>query len=231
MFVEIFPSESTIIYDSQGKEYANAVELIGTTYSKDLCSVYNEQMLAESYKVYIERVKTLFGVRPRSFFGGNLIYNDTISEVVGRMGCSVFMCEDAKNVIAWRSSCQTYLSSSKQCLLFRNGILSDFFTYRFSDRTYALEGVGIGKQPLYFPFDAQGFVRKLSGDTDAGNTNDNEIYNIWLGADSFGINQSAESGIFDFLEALPRFADDRVSFVTPYDVSTLKKISVLNNWK
>ena len=179
------------------------VELIGTTYSKCLSSIYNEQMLSESYKTYIDRVKTLFGVSPRSFFGGNLIYNDTIAEVVSRLGCSVFMCEDAKNVIAWRSTCQTYLSSSKQCLLFRNSILSDFFTYRFSDRTYALDGVGTWKQPLYFPFDAQGFVQKLSGDTETGNTNDNEIYNIWLGADSFGINQSADSGIFEFLEALP----------------------------
>ena len=47
-----------------------------------------------------------------------------------------------------------------------------------------------------------------------------DLINIWMGAETFGIIQPAHTGIFDFLKALPYYALEReMSFMTPSEVA------------
>ena len=47
-----------------------------------------------------------------------------------------------------------------------------------------------------------------------------QVANIWVGAETFGMRQSAETGIFEFLKALPYFAMEQgMGFMTPSEVA------------
>ena len=47
-----------------------------------------------------------------------------------------------------------------------------------------------------------------------------QVTNIWVGAETFGVRQVAETGIFDFIKALPYFAlEQDLSFMTPSEVA------------
>ena len=49
---------------------------------------------------------------------------------------------------------------------------------------------------------------------------DEEVVNIWVGADTFGVRQHAMTGIFDFLKAMPYFAMEYgIGFLTPSEAA------------
>ena len=54
-----------------------------------------------------------------------------------------------------------------------------------------------------------------------------QIVNIFLNLETFGDMQPATSGIFQFLEALPRFAAERgIDFLTPSEaIAKIKPVS------
>jgi alpha-amylase len=63
--------------------------------------------------------------------------------------------------------------------------------------------------------DAEKFANTL-----ASQPEEEHVANIWVGAETFGIRQSATSGIFDFLKALPYFAlEQGIGFMTPSEVA------------
>ena len=66
-----------------------------------------------------------------------------------------------------------------------------------------------------FPIDAEKYANQLQALPEG-----EDIINIWVGAETFGIRQNAGSGIFDFLKALPYYALEReMGFMTPAEAS------------
>jgi alpha-amylase len=54
------------------------------------------------------------------------------------------------------------------------------------------------------------------------------LFNIWMGYETFGAVQKEYSGIFEFLKALPRIALERgVGFVTPADLAKVEPVAAL----
>lgn len=95
----------------------------------------------------------------------------------------------------------------------RNSKLSDDIAFRFSDTSWDA-----------FPLTADKYI-----DWIASTPADEQIINICLNLETFGGMQPASTGIFQFLEALPRFAAERgVEFWTPSEaVSKLKSVGEL----
>ena len=99
-------------------------------------------------------------------------------------------------------------NSPKLKILLKNDKLSDDISFRFSNTEWS-----------EYPLTADKYI-----DWIASTPPEEQIINLFMNLETFGQLQPAESGIFQFLEALPRFASERgVEFITPSQaISKLK---------
>ncbi len=186
-----------------------SVEFLAETYAHSLASVYNADEFEKQIKLHANKVEALFGKKPTAFRNAELIYSDEIGEIVSKLGYKTMLIEEAKNIMGWKTPNSVYSHSylPKLKLLVRNNKFSDDIAFRFSNRTWS-----------DFPLDAGKYM-----DWIARTPENEEIINIWMGYEAIGIFQRAESGIFDFIKALPYFAMEHgIEFITPSDAT--KKI-------
>jgi alpha-amylase len=89
-------------------------------------------------------------------------------------------------------------------MLLRNANLSDELAFHFADPNWH-----------NFPMDAEKYALQL-----AALPEEEQVVNIWVGAETFGVRHHALTGIFDFLKALPYFAlENDLGFMTPSEVT------------
>ena len=192
------------------------VEFIATPYAHSLASLYDPEDFQIQVRVQCEKLKELFGVTPKVFRNTELIYNDDIAPQITAMGFKGCITEGAKHILGWKSPNYVYsaASSPKLKLLLKNDKLSDDIAYRFSDTNWDA-----------YPLTADKYM-----DWIAATPSDEQIINICLNMETFGAMQPASTGIFQFLEALPRMASDRgIEFWTPTEaVQKLKPVDQLS---
>ena len=96
----------------------------------------------------------------------------------------------------------------------RNSKLSDDIAFRFSDSSWP-----------EFPLTADKYIEWI-----AATPGEEQIINIFLNMETFGDLHPGTTGIFQFLEALPRFAAERgVEFVTPSEaIAKIKPVGELS---
>lgn len=182
------------------------VEMVATPYSYSLAAQYSETEWELQMKMQEQKVNELFGVKPAALFNTELLYSDEIADLAWKLGYKVVMTEGAKHILSWKSPAYVYHSTAnpKQTILVRDMQRSDELSFHFSDPAW----------PNY-PIDAEKFVRQLGESYEEDN-----VVNIWLGADAFGINQLVETGIFEFMKALPYYAlEQNIGFVTPSEAA------------
>ncbi len=165
------------------------VEFLAETYSHSLASLASKEDFEEQVRLHVEAVERAFGVRPRAFRNTELIYSDRIGAVVAEMGFRTMLAEGARHVLGWKSPDFVYTNAIDQRLrlLLRNYKLSDDIAFRFSDRSW--EG---------WPLTAQKYAEWLAAEDRPG-----EVVNLFMDYETFGEHQAADSGIFDFMKALP----------------------------
>lgn len=189
------------------KELANTgcVEFLAETYSHSLASLDDETEFARQVKRHAGLMKEVFGVNPVSFRNTELIYSDEIGEMVARMGYSTMLTEGARHILGWKSPDYVYTNSinPKLKLLLKNFRLSDDIAFRFSDRSWD-----------QWPLTADKYAGWL-------NAADGEIVNLFMDYETLGEHQGAETGIFDFISALPEqvFAKTDFEFLTPQEAA------------
>jgi alpha-amylase len=116
------------------------------------------------------------------------------------------MTEGAKHILSWKSPNYVYQSASvpKMKVLLRNGNVSDELAFHFADPNW-----------YNYPMDAEKFTSQL-----AALPEEEQVTNIWVDAETFGVRQHGSCGIFDFLKALPYHAMDKsIGFMTPSEVT------------
>ena len=108
----------------------------------------------------------------------------------------------------------TAAPAPKLKLLLRNSKLSDDIAFRFSDTSWP-----------EFPLTADKYM-----DWIASTPAEEQIVNIFLNLETFGDLHPATTGIFHFLEALPRMAAERgIEFLTPSQaISKIKAVGELS---
>ncbi len=183
-----------------------SVEILSETYPHSLVSLVSEKEFRRQVKLHKDKVKALFGVTPKVFRNTELIYSNEIGRMVADMGFIAQLTEGAKHTLGWKSPNYLYQNvlNPKLKLLLKNFRLSDDIAFRFSNRAWS-----------EWPLTAEKYVSWLKAIPE-----EEKIINLFMDYETFGEHQWAETGIFDFMRALPKvvFEQTDFRFMTPTEV-------------
>lgn len=165
------------------------VEVLDETYYHSLAYLYSKEEFKRQVTLHREKVQKLFGVVPTAFRNTELIYNNELAKTVEEMGYKAILAEGADHLLGWRSPNFLYRSpnTTKIKTLLKNYRLSDDIAFRFSSRDWA-----------EWPLNAE----KFSGWINEVNGNGN-VVNLFMDYETFGEHQWEDTGIFNFMRALP----------------------------
>lgn len=186
------------------------VEFLSETYAHSLSSLGNMEEFKHQVKKQEDKLLTLFGVKPTVFRNTELIYSDDISEVVYEMGYRGMLTEGAKHILGWKSPNYMYASCVQPDLhlLLKNDRFSEDLSDRFTDYSWN-----------EYPLTADKYISWIANTPEA-----EQVINLFMNYEVLGSLHPAESGIFDFFKALPRYAAERgISFSTPSEIFKLIK--------
>lgn len=181
------------------------VEFLAETYAHSLSSLVDPEEFALQVKSHDEKIFELFGQHPQVLRNTELIYCDEMAPMIHELGYKGCVTEGAKHILGWKSP--NYVYSAATCpklkLLLKNDKLSDDISFRFSNHEWDA-----------YPLTADKYI-----DWIANTPAEEQVINLFMSLETFGEIQPRESGIFQFLEALPRFAEQRgIDFWTPSEV-------------
>lgn len=191
-----------------------SVEFLAETYSHSLSALRPEKEFEHQVGLHRKKIKELFGQEPTIFRNTELIYSDLIGERVFKMGYKGILTEGAKHILGWKSPGYLYYNTlePKMKLLLKNFRLSDDIAFRFSQKSWG-----------DWPLTTEKFVNWLN-QLDSKE----EIVNLFMDYETFGEHQWAETGIFDFMRALPErvLKHSDYEFATPSEaVNTLQPVA------
>jgi len=203
--LELYAPE--VIESFQKLARTGSVEFLAETYSHSLVSLKNKDEFVRQVNEHKEKIKKLFNQEPKVFRNTELVYSDRIGADVADMGFTAMLTEGAKHVLGWKSPNYMYCNSVNPRLkvLLRNFRISDDIAFRFSN-------TGWSEYPLTADKFA-GWLKKLD--------KKEETVNLFIDYETFGEHQWMESGIFEFLKALPRavYKSTNFTFSTPSEIA------------
>ena len=183
------------------------VEFLAETYAHSLSSLKSKEEFTHQVNKQKKMIRELFGQDPVTFRNTELIYSDGIGEMVAGMGFETMLTEGAKHILSWKSPNFMYCNAAnpKLKVLLKNFRLSDDIAFRFSQQSWN-----------EWPLTTEKFVGWLNQIE-----NKQEVVNLFMDYETFGEHQWSETGIFDFLKALPAkvFRDSNFTFNTPAELS------------
>jgi len=183
------------------------VEFLSETYYHSLAFIFSPREFKEQVTLHKKKIRGLFGQSPTTFRNTELIYNNELAKLIEEMGYKAILTEGADKILGWRSPNFVYRPAgcSKIKLLLKNYRLSDDIAFRFSNPRWS-----------EYPLMADKFAHWLHQINAHG-----EVINLFMDYETFGEHQWQETGIFEFLRALPReitrHSDFR--FQTPAEVA------------
>ena len=215
--LEQFEKQAPEVIESFRKLAATGnVDFVGETYSHSLASAAAEQEFRNQALAHSAKIKQLFGIEPTVFSNTDLIYSDAIGEQVFDMGFKGMIAEGAKQVLGWKSPNFMYCNANNPRLkvLLRNYKLSDDVSLRFSNQSWN-----------EYPLTADKYVAWVQSIPE-----NEEVVNLVFDYKTFGIYQSAETGIFDFFKAFVNHAiAQKITFPTFAEtINVLQPVSVLS---
>ena len=191
------------------------VEFLAETYAHSLASLSDPEEFANQVKAHDNKIKELFGQSPKVLRNTELIYCDDLAPQILEMGYKGVITEGAKHILGWKSPNYVYSAASapKLKILLKNDKFSGDISDRFSNTSWD-----------EYPLTADKYMSWI-----ASTPEDQQIINLFMNLEVFGDFQPRETGIFQFLEALPRFAAEKgIEFWTPSTaVSKIKAVDSL----
>ena len=169
-----------------------AVEFVAETSHHSLSFLFSRGEFDEQVANNEKRLHELFGATPSTFRNTELIYSDELAAHIASLGRHrAILCEGVDSILAYRSPNYLYTppvaGGENLRLLLKNYRLSDDIAFRFSDRNWK-----------EWPLDSHRFakwVNQINGD--------GFVCNLFMDYETFGEHQWADTGIFEFLDALP----------------------------
>ncbi len=187
--VEQFRAYAPEVLDSfRALAETGCVEFLAETYSHSLASLSSKEDFVEQVKLHTAMIKKEFGKNPAAFRNTELIYSDQIGAMVSELGFKTILAEGAKHVLGWKSPDYIYTNAidNRLRVLLRNYKLSDDIAFRFSNKGWD-----------QYPLTADKFASWIASET-------GEVVNLFMDYETFGEHQKADTGIFDFVKALPK---------------------------
>jgi len=165
------------------------VEIVAETYHHSLAFFYSRSEFEAQVKMHERKIQEVFGQTPKVFRNTELAYNNDLAYWADKAGYKGILAEGWDAVLGWRKPNfvyePTYTKNIR--LLMKNYKLSDDIAFRFGDQNWS-----------EWPLTADKFAHWLNESGDATN------FNLFMDYETFGEHQWDESGIFSFLEHLPR---------------------------
>ena len=193
------------------------VEFLAETYSHSLVALKDNEEFKKQVVQHVNTINELFGQVPKMFRNTELIYSDKMGEMVADMGFKGMLTEGAKHVLGWKSPNYLYCNAINPRLkiLLKNFVLSDDIAFRYGNQGWS-----------EWPLTTEKYVSWLN----KINKKD-EVINLFMDYETFGEHQSKETGIFNFLKALPEtiFKKSKFTFSTPSEVAEkLQPVSAIH---
>ncbi len=187
------------------------VEFLNETDSHSLAFLFSPREFRAQVLRHRKRIRDLFGQTGRTFRHTELIYSNSLAAAVEKMGFEAILAEGTEKILGRRSPNRVYrpAGGGKLKLLLRNYRLSDDVAFRFSDKAW--NG---------YPLTAEKYahwIHRIRGET--------AVVNLFMDYETFGEHQWPETGIFEFLSALPReiLRDPTFRFGTPAEAAALQE--------
>lgn len=179
------------------------VEILADTYHHSLAFFYSRPEFERQVAQHAKRVYELFGYRPKVFRNTELSYRNDLAKWCEDNGYIGIMAEGWDPVLGWRSPNHLYRPTGCSAIkvLLKNYKLSDDVAFRFSNRGWA-----------NWPLSAETYTDWINAHHGDGNT-----INLFMDYETFGEHQWEDTGIFNFMRALPGKLLERedTSFKTP----------------
>jgi alpha-amylase len=180
-------------------------EVLAQTYYHSLASLFDDQdEFVEQIRLHSKLMKDEFGVKPAVLENTELIFNDDIARIAGRLGYKAVYAEGADRVLGQRSPNYVYTCNGVK-LLMRNYQLSDDIALRFNNRSWD-----------QYPLTAEKYASWIAATP-------GDYVNVFLGLETFGDLQEADTGILEFLKWLPVECKNKgVEFATPSGIADIE---------
>jgi alpha-amylase len=178
-----------------------SVEFLAEPYAYSLASVFDSDEFERQVKQHSNKIEELFGKKPTAFVNSEMIYSDEIGDKVLKMGYKTILIDEAKHVLGWKSPNYVYSNAfnPKLKLIVRNQKLSDDIAFRFP----------------HLMLTAETFIDNISRMPES-----EQIVMLGFGYEALGVTQPANTGIFEFLKALPYYAmEQNISFALPSEIT------------
>lgn len=165
------------------------VELLDETYHHTLAFFYSRPEFDVQVAMHRQKIQDVFGQTPQVFRNTELAYNNELAAWAEQAGYKGILAEGWDPILDWRSPNYVYrpAGTNNLRLLLKNYKLSDDIAFRFGDHDWQ-----------EWPLTADKFSHWMSEDPHATNIN------LFMDYETFGEHQWEESGVFDFLEHLPK---------------------------
>ncbi len=189
------------------------VEFLAETYYHSLSALKSLEEFCLQITKHVRTIEELFGQTPTVFRNTELIYCNELAHIIRLMGFRGMLAEGVDHILDGRTPNVPYAPpsfrldrkregiiakhrphakrSDAMTLLLKNYRLSDDIAFRFSNKHW--KG---------YPLTADMFCDWLGG-------NDGHAVNLFMDYETFGEHQWAETGIFEFVRALPKLWEER----------------------
>jgi len=187
-----------------------AVELLAETSHHSLAALYSPREFAEQVRLHRAACRRWLGAPGKVFRNTELIASDAVAAQVAALGFDGLCIEGADRLFGGRRVTAPYRFAAAPALaaLPRHYRLSDDIAFRFSDRRWA-----------DWPLDAERYAEWLHGEAAAlpPQAGGRGFVGLFMDYETFGEHQWADTGIFDFMRALPGelLKHQACRFVTP----------------
>ena len=205
--IDLFSSYAPEVIESfQRLSVTGCVEFLAETYSHSLSSVKDMDEFKSQVEAHAAKMEELFGQRPKVFKNTELIYSNTIGQIVSEMGFKAMLTESARHILRWRSPNYLYSNSISPELkvLLRNIQLSDDISFRLSNPDWT-----------GWPNSENNYLSLLNKIPE-----DQDIVNLFFDYELVGKGHKSRSGIFNFLKVFPQavFEMTEYGFMTPTEI-------------
>lgn len=165
------------------------VDIVAETYYHSLAFFYSRPEFERHVQKHRTLVKELFNYEPTVFRNTELAYTNSLAKWAEEAGYKGILAEGWDPILGWRSPNFVYRPAGTKSisLLLKNYRLSDDVAFRFGEKSWS-----------EWPLDVDKYSTWVHANHGAG-----ETVNLFMDYETFGEHQWHETGIFDFLRALP----------------------------
>ncbi len=179
------------------------VEILADTYYHSLAFFYSIPEFQRQVAMHAKRIKELFNYTPKVFRNTELSYRNDLAKWCEDNGYLGIMAEGWDPILGWRSPNYVYqpVGTTRIKLLLKNYKLSDDVAFRFGNHDWES-----------FPLSSETYAKWINRHHGNGQT-----INLFMDYETFGEHQWEDTGIFNFMRALPRalLSHGETSFKTP----------------